>query len=443
MVRRSITVAAVALLMGCRDPAPASPPPSPERPSPAAAPWSEAWLSEEGRRYLDDPAHRRRSLESSLTHHDNSYSRQRLDHYALGSTGWDLLPVWNPVSVPVTDAPSGPLDGVDALWDGRRPDSVQGWVQLGREVFFRYPLREESYLQHAIARPELARSVGIIRAPDGSYPGAVRFRDIDGAVKVGLTCALCHTDMREGSLVAGRARRSFDYGRMRIAYHADTGAPVDPELVRRMRTWGPGRADVTEDRDEDPVAIPDLWGLQSQQYFTQAGTIRHIGPAALAIRQETQLLHSNHERVRPPRELAWALAMYLYSLRAPERPAGDAALVARGGRLFDEHCRECHSNAAGGGPLVTATRVGTDPALATGHGRGTGRYRPAALIAVGEAGPYLHDGSVATLEELFSTARLSPSFHGVHGVGAVPGHLWGTDWSDDDRAALLAWLRAR
>lgn len=144
------------------------------------------------------------------------------------------------------------------------------------------------------------------------------------------------------------------------------------------------------------MVIPDLWGLRDQQYLTQAGTIRHTGPAALAIRQETQLLNSNHERVRPPRELAWALAMYLYSLRAPARPAGVPSLLARGESLFNEHCVEC-----------------------------------------------LHDGSLATLEDLFSTERLAPTYRGVHGVRAVPGHLWGTDWSAPDRTAMLAWLRAR
>ncbi|MDB4931520.1 MAG: hypothetical protein JWM10_4004 [Myxococcaceae bacterium] len=440
---RAIAVATL-LLDGCRDPRPA--------PSPAAAPtvvdaplepWSEPWLAEEGRRYLDEPAHRRRSLEASLTSPDNSYSRQRLDHYALSATGWDLLPVWNPRSVPLSDDTVTSLDSTAPLWDGVRPTTLAGWVALGRTVFFRYPLREDPFVEHALRRPELARAIGLVRAPDRTIPGAVRFRDVDGESKVGITCALCHADVHHGTLVVGPARRSFDYGRMRLAYHADTGAPVDPELARRMATWGPGRADVTEDLDEDPVAIPDLWGLRDQQYLTQAGTIRHVGPAALAIRQETQLLHSNHERVRPPRELAWALAMYLYSLRAPARPAGDPALVARGQRLFDEHCRECHSNAAGGGPLVAAGRVGTHPALATGHGRGTGRYRPPALLDVGAAGPYLHDGSLATLADLFSTARFSPVYRGVNGVGAVHGHRWGTDWGDADRAAMLAWLRAR
>lgn len=432
---RALVVAA-ALGLGCRGRPSPAPTPAPV----AAERWSDAWLLDEGRRYLDDPAHRRRSLEASLTNPDNTYSRQRLDHYARGTSGWDLLPAWNPVSVAVT-TPS--LDGVAPLWDGRRPTTVAGWAALGREVFFRYPLRAEVYAEHALAHPPLDRDVGIVRAPDGSVPGVVRFRDVDGEPRVGITCALCHTDLRHGALVEGRARRSFDYGRMRLAYHADTGAPVEPDLARRMRTWGPGRADVTEDRDEDPVAIPDLWGLRDQQYLTQAGTIRHVGPAALAIRQETQLLHSNHERVRPPRELAWALAVYLYGLGAPPRPTGDPALAARGAAIVDEQCRECHSNPAGGGPLVTAARVGTDPALADGHGRGTGRYRPPALIAVGEAGPYLHDGTVATLEALFSVARMQPTFQGVRSVGAVRGHPWGTELSTGDRSALLAWLGSR
>ena len=48
----------------------------------------------------------------------------------------------------------------------------------------------------------------------------------------------------------------------------------------------PGRADITEDEAEDPVTIPDLWGLQHYESLTQAGTIRHVGPVALALRQE-------------------------------------------------------------------------------------------------------------------------------------------------------------
>src|SRR5205085_2038258 len=150
-------------------------------------------------------------------------------------------------------------------------------------------------------------ALGVERLPRGEVPGVVVFDDVDGTHRVGITCAVCHSDVRDGEVVAGAARRSLDLGALRLAYYRDTGAPVDAELARRMATWGPGRADVTEDDDEDPVAIPDLWGLRDEPYLTHAGTIRHIGPAALAIRQETQLLHASGLRVRPPRELAWAL----------------------------------------------------------------------------------------------------------------------------------------
>ncbi|HEV3194200.1 MAG TPA: c-type cytochrome, partial [Polyangiaceae bacterium] len=239
-----------------------------------------------------------------------------------------------------------------------------------------------------------------------------------------------------------QARRSFDFGALRLAYHSETHTPVDADLARRMRMWGPGRADVTEDDDEDPVAIPDLWGVRYEAYLTQAGTIKHTGVAAVAIRQETQLLTSNHHTVRPPRELALALALFLYSIKPPpaER-AADLAAAERGRSLFLEQCKSCHSNAAGGGDLVPAEEVETDPALANGAARGTGRYRTAPLVRVANAGPYFHDGSVATLEDVLSPARIQPSYaRSPLGPRPVTGHLYGTQLPQTDREALVAYL---
>jgi cytochrome c5 len=284
---------------------------------------------------------------------------------------------------------------------------------------------------------------------DGAYPGLVAFVDVDGESRIGITCAICHVDVVAGDPVVGRARRAFDYGALRLAYEKerkDAGAPLEAAFARRMRTWGPGRADVTEDDDDDPVAIPDLWGLRHQTFLTQAGTIKHTGPAALAIRQETQLLTSNHQRIRPPRELAFALAMYLYSLAPPTpsaapAPGPEEARAARGKALYKEHCTTCHSNAAGGGDAVSVERVGTDRALANGAARGTGHYRPPALIRVGAAGPYFHDGSVATLQDVFSAERLEPSFaRGFLGPGRIEGHAFGTELPAEDSAALVAYL---
>ena len=208
-----------------------------------------------------------------------------------------------------------------------------------------------------------------------------------------------------------------------------------------MAGWGPGRADVTEDDDEDPVTIPDLWGLRAQTWLTQAGTIRHDSPLALAIRQETQLTDSNHALVRPPRALAWALAMYVYSLTPPASAEAPSPLATRGSAVFKDHCGGCHNNAAYGGRAIAATAIGTSPALATGRGRGTGNYRVPPLVRVRDGSPYLHDGSVASLTELLSADRLEPGYTKGHlGPGPIPGHRAGTSLAEADRTALIAFL---
>lgn len=427
---------ALAVLAACAGP----------RPAPLT-PWSPPWLAAARAAYLDDPVARRAALVASLTNPRNTYSRHRLGQYALGDLGWDLLPTWNPRARPldraiVDDLAAGrPLPTPTApLWDGARPADDAAWIALGRRVFFGYPLRDDVGVAHlfaargataAAARDATAAALGIERAADGSYPGLVVFVDVDGATRLGITCALCHSARRGDALVEGTARRRFDLGALRLAYHRDTGAPIDPALAARMASWGPGRADVTEDDDEDPVAIPELWGLRERRYLTQAGTIRHGAPAALAIRQETQLLHAGGERVRPPRELAWALAMYLYSLTPPPiAPVGDAAARARGAALFARHCRRCHRDPAGGGDALPAAQIGTDPALANGRARGTGRYRTPALLDLAASAPYLHDGSVASLAEL-----LAPP--------AGRGHRFGEHLAAADRAALVAFLASR
>ena len=92
---------------------------------------------------------------------------------------------------------------------------------------------------------------------------------------------------------------------------------------------------------------------------------------------------------------------------------------------------------------MAAARVGTDAALAHGTARGTGLYRPSPLVRVAAAAPYLHDGSVDSLEALFGRPRFSDDYEGPRGVGAVRGHAFGVDLEPDDRADLLAYLRTR
>lgn len=445
------------LAVGCTRTEPPPPPPSTATGSaavatPEPAAWSDAWLAREGQRFLGDPAYRRAALEASLANPRNTYSQQRLESYGHVDRGWDALPVWNPRSVPIGGARAAALARGEApaipaatapLWDGVAPTTQAGWVELGRRVFFGYPMRAEVYLEWGLTDPARMAALGVERTPDGALPGLVEFANIDGATRVGITCALCHSAVRDDRLVEGAARRRFDYGALRLAYFADQPGDLEPELARRMATWGPGRADVTEDNDEDPVAIPDLFGLRHQAALTQAGTIAHASPLALAIRQDTQLTHSNLQRIRPPRELAWALAMYVYSL-APPPPDATWALapVLRGAQIFDARCRSCHASPAYSGRPIPVARVGTDPALANGHGRGTGTYRVPPLLDVARGAPYLHHGAVASLDELLSPARLEAGYRGGHlGPGAIPGHAFGTGLADADRRDLISYLR--
>jgi mono/diheme cytochrome c family protein len=427
--------------------------------------------------FLDSPLCRRQATVASLTNPANSYSLQRLGSYSLGDVGWDLLPEWVPQVTQVTlhvrqsdnkkessEQRAARLEELPLLWDGKRPETQQGWIDLGRKVFFEYPLRAEYSIEHLLAvnndrhTPQTivnaAAIFGIDATSSGMLPGIVEYLDPTDGPRVGITCALCHSvvnPVAPDQLIVGQARRNLDFGALRLGFFQATGAPLDPNMARRMASWGPGRADVTEDDDEDPVAIPDLWNLRDQQYLTQAGTIRHIGPAALAIRQETQLLHANMQRVRPPRELAWALAMFVYSLQPPEQEsvveADQRGDNAAGEELFVRHCAHCHTSPSFSGDALPHAVVGTDPALAIGHGRGTGLYRVPSLVRVRFAAPYLHDGSVRSLAELLGRERFAADFIGllakrVHAKGPIVGHDFGTQLPAAHRAALIRFLES-
>ncbi len=433
-----------------------------DEPPPVADPVAETPHAEARTAYFRDADFRRVTLTQSLQNPDNGYSRDRLVAYGFGDAGWELLPLWNPRSVPYrpleqarasagewTLPPAAP-----ALWDGVPPTDDAGWQELGRRVFTELPLRPDDSIARALTDPQRAAALGLEQADDGTVPGVVVFADVDGRARVGITCALCHSAVHRGRPWPGLARRNLDFGAVRLDHHRATQTPLDPELLARMKRWGPGRADITGDDDEDPVAIPDLWRLLELSALTQAGTIRLNGPrfvdearrrandlVVLAIRQETQVIQANGERARPPRELAWALARFVSDLEPPPRPPSDAAGVREGRALFGQHCRRCHDGPAFSGAPVAAEAVGTDRALADSRARGTGKFRPAPLVAVVNAAPYFHDGTVPTLADLLDPARLRPEYRrGVRQPGPVPGHAFGTELPADQRQAMIAYL---
>ena len=152
----------------------------------------------------------------------------------------------------------------------------------------------------------------------------------------------------------------------------------------------------------------------------------------------------------------------------PPSPYPFNAKAQRGKTVFEsEGCMECHTPpaytnnklvAAPGfeppmddpqtrGLDISTRRVGTDPGLALRTRKGTGYYRIPSLRGVWYRLAFEHSGSIGSLEDWFDPKRMRDDYvpSGWRGPGvktrAVPGHPFGHDLSDEDKAALIAFLR--
>ncbi len=98
-------------------------------------------------------------------------------------------------------------------------------------------------------------------------------------------------------------------------------------------------------------------------------------------------------------------------------------------------------------PDLLKFSVGTDPNMALKTRKGTGYYKIPSLKGVWYRRLYLHDGAVASLEDMFDPARLRDDYvpTGFKGFKithrAVVGHEFGLRATPQERADLLAFLR--
>lgn len=171
-------------------------------------------------------------------------------------------------------------------------------------------------------------------------------------------------------------------------------------------------------------------------------------------------------RARLPDEALYALALYIYSLQPPPNPNPFNAEAQAGQKTFNrEGCATCHmpplytnnkvTLAEGftppedrpAGVDVLPISVGTDPGLALRTRKGTGYYKVPSLKGVWYRGHYLHDGAVASLEELFDPDRLRDT-HVAGGwtppgteTCAIKGHEFGLRLTALEREQLIAFLR--
>jgi hypothetical protein len=241
-----------------------------------------------------------------------------------------------------------------------------------------------------------------------------------------------------------------------------------------------------------PAKVPDLIGIHERRYLDATGLVRHRDIGDLmryaALNQDADVMARYRDFV--PREAVpfilgktpadprkidsgrysdeqlYALALYIYSLQPPQNPHPFDALAARGQQVFERTgCAGCHTPplytnnkltpAPGYTPpprdLVTYdvlnVSVGTAPTLATKTRRGTGYYKVPSLKDVWYRGPFEHSGSVATLEDWFDPQRLRDDYvpTGFKGYGvknrAVKGHQFGLQLPDEDKKALIAFLK--
>jgi hypothetical protein len=226
--------------------------------------------------------------------------------------------------------------------------------------------------------------------------------------------------------------------------------------------------------------VPDLIGIKERKYIDHTATHMHrniadlMRYAALVSYAEAtefgpyQILDPKQPKiyVRSPDEALYALALYIYSLKPPPNPNPFDAKAKAGERIFTrEGCPVCHTPplytnnkltlARGFTPPsqrpssldVSAISVETDPGLALKTRKGTGYYKVPSLKGVWYRGRYLHDGTVASLEEMFDPQRLSETHipGGWKSPGskthAIVGHEFGLKLTPAERRDLIAFLR--
>jgi hypothetical protein len=229
-----------------------------------------------------------------------------------------------------------------------------------------------------------------------------------------------------------------------------------------------------------PTKTPDLIGVKDRKYLDATATHLHRGVgdlmryAALVSFAETadfgphHILSADTARVqaRLPDEALYALALYIYSLQPPRNPNPFDENAKAGQKIFArEGCVGCHTP-----PLYTNNKltlakgftppkdkpasldvlpisVGADPGLALKTRKGTGYYKVPSLKGVWYRGHYLHDGSAASLEEMFDPERLADT-HVPGGwlppgmkTRAIQGHEFGLKLDQREREELIAFLR--
>ena len=238
----------------------------------------------------------------------------------------------------------------------------------------------------------------------------------DTLVRLGITCALCHSTV-DNSFSPGIGHRQDGWPNrdLNVGAIIALSPAITPEQKKVYNTWGPGKYDPRYNIDgkSTPLVLPPAYGLASikNETYTAEGPISYWN-AYVAVTQ----MHG-HGNFSDPRlgidvknspdlvtpKLA-ALKNYQHSIETPRPPAGSADLAAaeRGRVVFANNCAQCHVGATGtdnnSGVLHKPSETGMDAeyALRTANKM----YRTTPLRGLWQHPPYFHDGSAPTLADV-------------------------------------------
>jgi cytochrome c553 len=235
-------------------------------------------------------------------------------------------------------------------------------------------------------------------------------------VRLGITCALCHSTV-DNAVIPGVGRRLDGWPNRDLNVGAIIAlSDALPDFP--YNTWGPGMYDprFNFDGQNHPVVIPPAFGLRHvrKELYTGDDVVSYWN-AYVAITQMHGHGTFSDPRINvfvdnPPDLVSSkleALRAYQFSLDAPAARSGtfDEAAARRGRAVFNgvAGCARCHRGSVysdiNSGELHTPTEVGQDPAYALRSV--TKLYRTTPLRGLWNPpqldGPYFHDGSAPTL----------------------------------------------
>ena len=236
----------------------------------------------------------------------------------------------------------------------------------------------------------------------------------DTLVRLGVTCALCHSTV-DNSFAPGIGRRMD--GAPNVDLNVGAIIALSPAITPAQKavynSWGKGKYDPRYNFDgkSTPLVLPPAHGLAAvrNETFTAEGPISYWNAYVAVTQMHGQGNFSDRRLgidIRQSPDLVAprlaALRAYQHSLQPPPPPAGsfNAAAAARGRAVFNASCASCHVGGTGtdnnSGVLHDPSETGMDPAYAMRTANK--RYRTTPLRGLWQHPPYFHDGSAATLD---------------------------------------------